>query len=57
MSYNALWDGSKKGCFNQKFMPLDQTMRNNPHCVICKLMMFKGSPWGTCLRETKASIS
>ena len=57
MSYNALWDGSKKGCFNQKFMPLDQTMRNNPHCVICKLMMLKGSPWGTYLRETKASIS
>ena len=26
-------------------------------CVICKLMMFKRSPWSTCLRETKESIS
>ena len=29
----------------------------NSHCVICKLMMFEGSPWSTCLRETKDSIT
>ena len=29
----------------------------NNHCVICKLMLLKGSRWSTCLREAKDSIT
>ena len=33
------------------------TIAYNNLYVICKLIMFRGSPWSTCLRETKESIS